>query len=69
MAKNTGAGSPIAVAKALKGMNFPAGKQQLEEHARAQGADRETLKLMSRLPEREYRTVAEVEQGVGEIEQ
>ena len=68
MAKNTGGRSPIAIAKALKGMSFPASRKRLEEHARGRGADQGTLEVLGRLPDREYQNVADVEKGVGDVE-
>ena len=68
MAQNTGGRSPVAIAKALKGTNFPAGRQDLEQQARQNGADGETMKVLSQLPDRQYKNMAEVEKGVGEVE-
>ena len=68
MAENTGGRSPIEIAKALKGIDFPAGKQDIEEHARSRGADKATMEVLSQLPDRRYQDVADVQKGVGEVE-
>ncbi len=46
--------NPIQVQKALGGMDYPAGKQQIVEHARQQGADDEVISALERIPDREY---------------
>ena len=68
MADNKGGRSPIAIAKALKGADFPAGKQDLEERARSNGAEEETLEVLSQIAERQYQNMADVEKAVGEVE-
>ncbi len=46
--------NPIQVQKALGGMDYPAGKQELVEHARQQGADEEVISALEKIPDREY---------------
>ncbi len=46
--------NPIQVQKALGGMNYPAGKQEILEHARQQGADQEVITALEQIPDREY---------------
>ena len=46
--------NPIQVQKALGGMNYPAQKQEIIEHARQQGADEEVISALERIPDREY---------------
>ena len=46
--------NPIQVQKALGGMNYPAGKQEIVEHARQQGADEEVISALEQIPERQY---------------
>ncbi len=46
--------NPIQVQKALGGMDYPAGKQQILDHARQQGADEEVISALEQIPDREY---------------
>ena len=44
--------SPIDIQKALKGIDYPASKEQILEHA--QGADKEVLDALGGIDDREY---------------
>ena len=66
MAKEHGP-SPVEIAHALKGIDLPADRQQLVRHARGNRAGQEITSLLERLPEQQYRTMAEVEKAVGEL--
>jgi hypothetical protein len=46
--------NPIQVQKALGGMDYPAGKEEILEHARQQGADQEVIAALEEIPDREY---------------
>jgi Protein of unknown function (DUF2795) len=46
--------SPIDVQKALSGMDYPAGKEQILEHARSHGAGKDVLDALEGIDEREY---------------
>lgn len=59
---------PIAVEKHLKGIKFPADKQDLIAHAQQNDAPEEVLSTLERMPDREYGNAADVAKGVGEIE-
>jgi hypothetical protein len=58
--------SPIAIAKAIKGIDFPASKDELVEHAKQNKADKEVMEVLENLPEDEFETVADVEKAYGE---
>lgn len=58
----------VSLQKYLKGMNYPATKDDLIEHAESQGADDNVLDTLEQLPEDEYETPADVSKAVGEIE-
>ena len=45
--------SPIDIQKALKGMDYPATKEQILEHARS-GGDKEVLDALQKIDDREY---------------
>ena len=44
--------SPIDIQKALKGMDYPATKEQILEHAK--GGDKEVLEALQKIDDREY---------------
>lgn len=58
----------IDVQKALKGAHYPADKKSLVEQARANGAERDVMKALERLPDREFANPADVSKGVGNEE-
>ncbi len=60
--------NPIQLQKYLKGMDYPAKKQDLLEHAKEQGADRDICSTLEQLPDEEYETPADVSKAVGAIE-
>lgn len=61
--------NPISVQKYLKGMDYPASKDELVDHAEEQGADKEVLDLLEQLPDdEEYETPADVSKAIGQIE-
>ena len=44
--------SPIDIQKALKGMDYPASKQQILEHDK--GGDKEVVDALEKIDDREY---------------
>lgn len=61
--------NPISVQKYLKGMDYPATKDELIDHAEEQGADDAVLDLLEQLPDdEEFETPADVSKALGEIE-
>jgi hypothetical protein len=60
--------NPIEIQKHLKGMDYPADKQDLVEHAREQGAPEDILSTLEALPEQQYETPTDVTKAVGEME-
>lgn len=44
----------VEVQKYLSGMNYPATRDQLVAHAKDQGADRDILKTLHKMTDREY---------------
>ncbi|MGY1706813.1 DUF2795 domain-containing protein [Geodermatophilus sp. SYSU D00697] len=44
--------SPIDIQKALKGMDYPATKDQILEHAK--GGDKDVLEALQKIEDREY---------------
>ncbi|HEV7824175.1 MAG TPA: DUF2795 domain-containing protein [Mycobacteriales bacterium] len=46
--------SPIDVQKALGGMDYPAGKDEIVKHAQEHGADEKVVDALRKIPDREY---------------
>jgi hypothetical protein len=44
----------IEVQKYLSGVDYPAGKQELVDHAREQGAGDDVVQALGSIPDREY---------------
>lgn len=61
--------SPANIMKHLKGIDFPVSKEQMLSHdEHAPGPDKdEVLETLKHLPEKEYRSPAEVMKEVGKV--
>ncbi|MEV7971382.1 DUF2795 domain-containing protein [Sphaerisporangium sp. NPDC088356] len=44
----------IHVQKYLSGVDYPATREQLLEHAKRQGADKQAMEALQRLPDKQY---------------
>ena len=60
--------SPAQLAHYLRGINFPASKEDLKADAQKNQAPPEILKLIDELPGEQYQTMPEVMKALGEIE-
>jgi hypothetical protein len=60
--------NPIRVQKFLKGLDYPADKRSVIDHAEQQGADERIRGMLENLPEEEYQTPADVSQAIGKLE-
>lgn len=60
--------NPIQLQKHLKGVDYPASKQDLIDQAKKQGADENALSALEELPDEEYETPADVSQALGKNE-
>ncbi|HLO88470.1 MAG TPA: DUF2795 domain-containing protein [Nostocaceae cyanobacterium] len=61
--------NPVEIQKHLKGVDYPAGRDTLIQHAKKQGADKEILSLLEQLPEdEEYDNPADLNKALGEIQ-
>lgn len=65
MARGVSGGSPANVAKSLKGIDFPAKKKDLINHAKKNHAEEQVLQELKKMPEQEYGTMADVMKGYG----
>jgi hypothetical protein len=68
MAQNDVRVSPAQLAHYLRGVQFPASKQDLKADAKKNQAPPEILKFIDELPDEQYRTMAEVMKALGEVE-
>ncbi|MGY2065112.1 DUF2795 domain-containing protein [Blastococcus sp. SYSU DS0619] len=46
--------SPIDIQKALSGIDYPAGKDDIVKHAESHGGDQEVLDALKKIDDREY---------------
>lgn len=66
MTRGVGGESPANVATYLKGIDYPANKQDLLRHARQNGAEQDVVDVLERMPEQQYGNMADVMKGYGE---
>ena len=59
--------NPIQLQKYLKGVDYPANKQDLLERAQQEGADENVLSTLKQLADEEFETPADVSKAVGQI--
>lgn len=60
--------SPAAIEKYLKGINFPAQKKDLINHAKGNQAPDDVMHVLESFEEKEYRSPIDVSKEVGRIE-
>lgn len=58
--------SPANVSFHLKGMDFPAGKQELMQQAKENGAPSEVLGVIERMPDNDFQNMADVMKAYGD---
>ncbi len=66
MTRGVGGESPANVATYLKGIDYPAKKDDLAQHAKKNGAESEVIEVINRMPEQEYGNMADVMKGYGD---
>ncbi len=49
----------------LKGVTYPAGKQELIDQAKTAGADEDEITVLGQLPDRSYGSTGDVMRGLG----
>jgi hypothetical protein len=59
--------NPIQMQKYLKGVDYPAQRDDLVQRARDNGADDDLCSMLEQLPEKEYATPAEVSTAMGDL--
>jgi len=60
--------SPKDVEKCLKGIDYPASKEDLIRHAEQHGADERVHKALENMPEQTYHSPVEVNKAIGEVD-
>jgi Protein of unknown function (DUF2795) len=68
MTETEGGASLVDIGKRLEGLNLPARKQDVTGHARSKGANQDEITALERLPDQEFTTIADVLQGVGQVD-
>lgn len=60
--------NPIQVQKFLKGIDYPASKQEILRTAEDQGADEDVRSTLDRLPDQEFNSPADISEAIGNLE-
>jgi hypothetical protein len=60
--------SPAEVEKCLKGVDYPAKKQDLIKHAQQQGANQDVMEVLKEIRDQEFNSPIEVNKAIGEVE-
>ncbi len=60
--------NPIQVQKFLKGLDYPASKQDVLQKAEQEGADEDVRSTLEQLPDEEFQTPADVSKAIGQID-
>lgn len=63
-----GAPNPIQVQKFLGGLDYPVNKQDIIAKAKQEGADRNVLDALERIPEQEYASPIAISREVGKLD-
>ena len=66
MTRGVGGESPANVTTFLKGIDYPARKEQLVKHAQQNGAESSAIDVLQNMPDQEYDNMADVMKGYGE---
>ncbi|WP_428486847.1 DUF2795 domain-containing protein [Rhodopila sp.] len=65
MAQSGGGHSPVNITHFLKGIDFPAKRDDLLRHARQNHAEQEVLREIEQMPNQDYGSMADVMKGFG----
>jgi len=60
--------SPKDVEKCLKGVDYPAKKQDLLKHAQDHGADQQVIETIKQLPEQNFEGPVGITKAIGEMD-
>ena len=67
MTRGLGGHSPANVTHHLKGIHFPAKKQDLVKQAKKNGAEKDVMEVLNGMPDAEFASIAEVMKAVGDV--
>ncbi|MBD2515531.1 DUF2795 domain-containing protein [Nostoc sp. FACHB-973] len=60
--------NPVEIQKHLKGVDYPAKRQDLIQHAKKHGADKEIISLLEKVPgDKEFESPTDLNKALGEI--
>ena len=68
MTRGLGGHSPANVSHHLKGIGFPASKDDLLRKAKDNGADQDVLEVIEAMPDADFETMADVMKAYGEAD-
>lgn len=68
MPRGMGGRSPANIANFLEGIDFPANKDDLVNHAEDNNAPMDIIHVLEQLPDQNYFSMADVMSGVGQVE-
>ena len=68
MPRGMGGHSPANIASFLEGIDFPASRDELLNHAEDNNAPQEVIDVLEDLPDQEYTSMADVMSGIGQVE-
>ncbi|HXH85053.1 MAG TPA: DUF2795 domain-containing protein [Candidatus Tectomicrobia bacterium] len=60
--------NPIQLQKYLKGVDYPASKDDLVERARGHGADEHIIDTLQRLPRDRFNSPNDVSEAIGDVD-
>jgi hypothetical protein len=60
--------NPAEVERYLKGVNYPAKKEDLIKHAQQQGANQDVIEVLKEMRDQNFNSPIEVNKAVGEID-
>jgi Protein of unknown function (DUF2795) len=60
--------NPAEVERYLKGVNYPAKKEDLIKHAQQQGANKDVIEVLKEMRDQNFNSPVEVNKAVGEID-
>ena len=59
-------GMTVEIEKALKGMNYPASKQDLVQKAKSNNASQDVIKTIEKLPQDQFNSPVDVQKAWGQ---
>lgn len=60
--------NPVQVQKFLGGIDYPAGKNDIVNRAKSEGADQQVMEALERIPDQEYSSPTAVSRALGQLE-